>query len=235
MSSGNKRKLRNYLIKRNLQFKIIFTNLIYMFLVVFITAGVILYPFVFDMYMSHDLGIQHRAAQNFLVTIKRLIPVVAIVFILVSLHQVRFTHRIFGPLRNFANTFKRLLVGDLTQKVSLREGDYMTSEKEKINHMIDGLSYLISRIRNNYEILTLALEEAINHVEDPDARKDVEKAIEFIKKEAQFVTEDLAIFKLDNEVIDKQIDVERKTETQPATTNNPQMVGVLESMKKDPD
>jgi len=205
MAINNRRKIKNYLINRDLQFRIIFTNLIYMFLLVVITVGVVLSPIVCDMFMSQDLGIQYRAAQDFLAAIKRLVPVGIIIFILVSLHQVLITHRIFGPIRNFTRTFKRMSAGDLTRKVSVRQSDYMNVEMNKINHMVEGLSHLVFRIRNNYGRLISVLEEAMSQIEDPDARRNVDAAMEIVRKEAKFVTEDLALFELDNEKEGKSV------------------------------
>lgn len=199
MAINNRRKIKNYLVNRDLQFRIIFMNLIYMFLIVVITVGVVLSPIVCDMFMSQDLGIQYRAAQDFLAAIKRLVPVGIIIFILISLHQVLITHRIFGPIRNFTRTFKRMSAGDLTRIVSIRQSDYMNVEMNKINHMIEGLSHLVFRIRNNYGRLISVLEEAMSQIEDPDARRNVDAAMEIVRKEAKFVTEDLALFELDNE------------------------------------
>jgi methyl-accepting chemotaxis protein len=203
MATMNRRKLRNYFINRELQLRIIFTNLIYMFLIVVITVGVVLFPLVCDMFMSQDLVIQYRAGQEFLAAIKRLVPVAIIIFILVSLHQVFITHRVFGPIWNFTRTFKRVSSGDLTRKVFIRKNDFMDTEKNRINHMIDGLSHLVFRIRNNHRRLISVLEEAMSHIEDPGARRSVDSAMEIIRREAEFVTEDLALFEIDNGVMGK--------------------------------
>jgi len=204
MAGSNKRKIRNYIINRDLQFRMILTNLIYMLFIVLTTVAVILSPLISDMFISQDLGLQSRAAREFLAVIKRILPVEIILFILISLHQLLITHRILGPIKNFTNTLKSISRGNLTRKVSVRQSDYMGREGEEINHMIEALSHLILRFKNNHDKLVSALKETTRHIEDVDARRNVDEALQIAKRETEFVTEDLALFELDSRFRVKQ-------------------------------
>ena len=159
---SNKRELKNYLINKHDQLRIALQTLIYMSLIVLITMAVILYPSMSDIFYSQDLNIQYRASQSFLLLLNRLVPTIIILFILVFLHQIVITHRIWGPLKNFTNTIERIGKGDFTRKVIIRKGDYLKEECRQINNMVDGLSKLVSNIRTNHLKLISALED-ISH------------------------------------------------------------------------
>ena len=80
MANIHNRKLRNYFRYKDLQIRIIATSLIYMFLIILTTLGVILYPLVTDMFLSDDINTQYQAAQTFIVLMRRLVPAVLIMF-----------------------------------------------------------------------------------------------------------------------------------------------------------
>ncbi|MFH0812743.1 MAG: methyl-accepting chemotaxis protein [Pseudomonadota bacterium] len=192
-----KRKWRNYLINQEIQLKIVLTNLVYMVIVIMISLAVLLSPLMHDMFFSNDLDVQYQAAQTFLTLVKRLVPAVVIMFILIFVHQILITHRICGPLVNFTHTFKRIAEGDLTRKVILRKGDYLRDECEKINEMVDSLSRFIANVRTDSDKLVLLLEEVMGKVEDFDTKKKIAEALAIVKQEALLVKKDLSIFKIE--------------------------------------
>jgi nitrogen fixation/metabolism regulation signal transduction histidine kinase len=170
-----------------------------MLLVVIVTVGVVLGPLIVDMLMTEDLEVQYRAAQTFITLIKRLVPAVFAIFVLVFIHQILITHRICGPLVNFNNTFKKVAEGDLTRKIFLRQGDYLREECKRINEMVDGLSSHIMRIGDNHKRLIQLLEDILSRVDDPDACLKLDETLEIIKNEAKLVAEELQIFRIEKE------------------------------------
>lgn len=212
MANIHGRKLRNYFRYKDLQIRIIATSLIYMFLIILTTLGVILYPLVTDMFLSDDINTQYQAAQTFIVLMRRLVPAVVIMFSVVFLHQVSLTHRICGPLVNFTNSFRMISKGDLSRKVFLRQGDYLKKECQRINDMIDGLAILISRFRTNHGRLISMLEKARVRAKDLETKRQVGEALEVIRREAQLVTEDLEVFKLKSDSQTSDTDINSETE-----------------------
>jgi nitrogen fixation/metabolism regulation signal transduction histidine kinase len=195
-NTGHKRRFGNYLINKNVQFRIVFTNLVYMAIIIIITAAVILSPLYHDMFLSNDLDVQYKAAQTFLALAKRLIPAALLMFFLVFVHQMLITHRICGPLVNFSHTFKSIAEGDLTRKVYLRKGDYLREECEKINAMVDSLSSSIANIKDDHGKLIKLLEETMTRVDDIDTRKKIDEALGILKQEANLIGKDLSIFRI---------------------------------------
>lgn len=193
-----KRKIRNLFTHRDLQLRIILNSLVYLFLVLLVTLIVTLSPFMYDMFLSQDMNVQYQAAQTFLLVFKRLAPALAGMFVLAFIHQAVITHRVCGPLVNFTNTFRRVAKGDLTQKVTLRKGDFLKNECRKINTMIEQFAQLVSRVKNDHEKLVLLLEDILKQAADVDTKKKIEKTLDIIRREALFVSEDLSRFTLDD-------------------------------------
>ena len=99
MQKKYKRYLKNYLIDRDLQIRIITGSVIFMLSAVILSLTIILYPLFKDMFAA-DLDIQYRAAQTFLTLVKRLIPAVILLLLLFVIHLINVTHKICGPLVN---------------------------------------------------------------------------------------------------------------------------------------
>lgn len=197
MNSRNDRKIKNLFINKNLQSKIIITGMLYMFLVLIITIGTILFPIIHEMLRSDDLNTQYKAAQSFLILAKRLLPCTIVLFSFFFVHLILITHRICGPLVNFTNTFNHVARGDLTRKVKLRKRDYLHRECNEINAMIEGLSKHILTAKKNHDKMSEVLEEALESVEDINTRKRIEIVLDEVKGEALIVSKDLSTFKLD--------------------------------------
>ncbi|MCX5856255.1 MAG: methyl-accepting chemotaxis protein [Deltaproteobacteria bacterium] len=199
MAEPYDRKLKNYIVDWDLQIRMIAHSLIYMFIIAIVTVTLILYPIVCDMVFSEDLEIQYRAAQTFLMVVKRLVPALLVILALYTLHQIIITHRICGPLVNFSHTFRRLAEGDLTRKVYLRQGDYLRKECQKINDMIDGLSVILKRITTNHQKLISSLEDISSHVQDLDTKEKIASSLKIVKNDARYVTETLSVVKLEED------------------------------------
>ena len=192
----SRRKLKNFLLSNDTQLRIIIPNLIWMLLIIIATMGVVLSPLMIDMFLSDDIEIEYRAAITFLAIIKPLIPTIIAMFILIFIHQVILTNRIFGPLVNFNRTFKKMAEGDLTRKVEVRSEDYMKGDSQNINHMIEGLSSIVTRTSVSNDKLIGSVEKVKKRVDDIKTREQVLEALELLKREAESVKESLSSFKL---------------------------------------
>ncbi len=195
MAEKSKRKLKNYLLSNDTQLRIIIPNLLWMFLILIATMGVILSPLMIDMYLSDDINIQYRAAIIFLSFIKRLVPTIIAMFVLIFIHQVIITHRICGPLVNFSHSFRKMAEGDFTMKVAIRTDDYMKDDCENINQMIEGLSYMVTKVKFSNDKVIESVEKITKRVDDIKTRDQVLEALELIKREAVTGKEALSNFK----------------------------------------
>jgi methyl-accepting chemotaxis protein len=175
----NNRKLKNYLIKKDVQLKIAISNLAYMLLLVAVIVLTILSPLYLDIFQSIDLCNQYFSAKMFIILLERLAFALFFLLILAFLHQIVLTHKFCGPLVNFVKTFKRISAGDLTRKIFLRRYDFLQNEANQVNEMIDGLSSLVAKIKKENSLLLSMLEEAAGSGKAP------EKADAALKKAAE--------------------------------------------------
>ena len=197
MMYRKERKLRNYIIDRDLQFRVIAGSLIFMLLAVMTTLFVVLFPMVKGMFAA-DLEMQYRSAQTFLLLVRRLIPAVILLLLFYTAHLILITHKICGPMVNFSHTFLKLKEGNLLRRIQLRPGDYLNKEGEKINEMIGGLSQLILRAQENQRLFVADLESVIADSKEFTTKEDFEKAIKNILKSSEPVTDSLTKFQVDS-------------------------------------
>ena len=191
----SRRKLKNYLLSKDAQLRIIVPNLLWTLLIIIATMGVVLSPLMIDMFLSDEIEIQYHAAVTFLAFIKPLVPTIISMFILIFIHQVILTNRIFGPMVNFNNSFKKMAEGDLTRKVETRADDYMKEDCQIINQMIDGLSQIVTKVNVSNDKLIDSVEKVIQRVDNIKTRDQVLEAFELLKREAENVKQNLSSFK----------------------------------------
>lgn len=174
----NNRKLKNYLIKKDIQLKIAISNLVYMLLMVAVIVLTILSPLYLDIFQSIDLCNQYFSAKMFIILLERFAFALLILLAIAFLHQIVLTHKFCGPLVNFVKTFKRISEGDLTRKIFLRRYDFLQNEAGQVNDMMDGLSSLLAKIKKENSLLLSMLEEAAG------SGKPLEKPEAILKKAA---------------------------------------------------
>ena len=199
MGTKYKRSIRHFLTDKDLQLHLLAQSLIYSLIVVTVAIGIVLYPLVSDMIQSQDLDRQYQAAQALIALARWLVPAVIIVLALFMGHMIVVTHRICGPLINFTHTFNRLAEGDLTRKVNLRTHDYLKNECERINHMIEGISGIITRLMTDHQRLMVTLQDLKGQVSDIDTKDRFEAALEMIRKDAAYVSDTLSQFKVEDQ------------------------------------
>lgn len=115
-------------------------------------------PIYRDIFESSAISDQRDSAKIFIILSEKLVTALFAAFILAFLPLVWVTHRIFGPLINFANIFRKVTAGDLTARVYLRRGDLLKSDALLANEMIQSLSDKICDITSRQEFLARALE-----------------------------------------------------------------------------
>jgi methyl-accepting chemotaxis protein len=199
MNKDNKRKFKNYLINKDLQLRVVFNTIIYMLMVIILTAGVVFSPLVGKMIFSHDIETQYRMAQTYLVLIKWLLPAIVLIVVLFVIHHIIVTHRICGPLVNFTHTFKKMGQGDLTRKVYVRHRDYLKKECSEINGMIDGLSNLLRQVSRDQKDLIDEVEDLMAHIESLDTPEKIRTSLHVVERKARLVSERLSLFTFEEE------------------------------------
>jgi methyl-accepting chemotaxis protein len=154
----NRRRFPTYLVKKDIQLRGIFYNMIFLLIVALITLVTALLPMWQKMMQSHDIETQFYAARILLNFLKLWTPVMIVVFIIFVIHQLLLTHRVCGPLINFMHTIREMAKGNLTRRISIRKADYLHEECDEINQMMDGLTGLLSETQSEGELLCARFE-----------------------------------------------------------------------------
>ena len=152
----NRRKLRNFIVNKK-QLAIIVIGTVYFFLALIAVLTLITAPVYNDIFQSSDISVQRESAKIFILLSEKLTIALSAAFIFTIIPLIWLTHRLFGPLINFTNIFKRVSEGDLTAQVYLRRGDLLKSEAGYVNEMIQSLLQKVSDIKDQNQQLVRTL------------------------------------------------------------------------------
>jgi len=104
---------------------------------------------------------------------------------------VLFSHKIAGPIMRIERTFEEVLGGDLTQRITLRQGDELKDTADHVNSMLDGLESRIKRIDQMSRYMQENLKTMI-----AEASGDKKEQLMRLDDLAKGVKESIADFKL---------------------------------------
>ncbi len=162
----NVRKIQNYLIAKDIQFRIVITNFLYLCLISLVLVLVVLSPYFYDIFDKDELWVQYLSANMFLVLLDRLVIAMSLIFVISFIHFIVLTHRFCGPLINIKHTIQEVARGNFTRKVFLRKNDFLKEEAATLNHMIDQLSGQYEDIREDNTVLLAMIEEKLDENND---------------------------------------------------------------------
>ncbi len=135
------KRRRKYIVNKSLQYRFLATIIIYFFITV---AFLSVYLFVPEIMKLEDesLSVQVRAvaADRILTFHSRIWPASIVLICFLGIHSILFFHRVAGPLYRFHGAFERIRQGDITFQVKIRKKDYLHTEEELINEMIEAIA-----------------------------------------------------------------------------------------------
>jgi len=135
------KRRRSYIVNRSLQYRFLATIIIYCFITV---AFLSVYLFVPEIMRLEDesLSLQVRAvaADRILTFHSRIWPASIALICFLGIHSILFFHRVAGPLYRFHGAFERVRQGDMSFQVRIRRKDYLHTEEELINEMIEAIA-----------------------------------------------------------------------------------------------
>ena len=141
---------RSKLVIDNLQYRLLIVGIIYFSIVVIIFACGVFVPVIIQL---EKAGISSRevqsAAHQFLVLHERVWPPLGFAFVLLVVHSVLVSHRIAGPLFRIRAVLESVGGGDLSGKITLRKNDYLKTDADTVNTMIDSLREKIDRLQKH--------------------------------------------------------------------------------------
>ncbi len=115
-------------------------HLAYIVLVAAALIATVLSPFYLDIFKAGDLWEKHFSAKLIIILLERITIASLIIAVISFFHFIIFTHKFCGPLVNIGNTIACLSERDFTRKIYLRKGDFLVTEAQQINDMMQALS-----------------------------------------------------------------------------------------------
>ncbi|MFZ5571128.1 MAG: hypothetical protein ACOZF0_12025 [Thermodesulfobacteriota bacterium] len=196
---ANQRKMKNYVIRKDIQLKIAFTNLAYMISIILVMIASVLAPLYFDTVDTNQICNQVISGRLFVLLLDRLLVGLFVIIVVAFCHQIFITHQFCGPLANFSNTLRLASQGDFTRKIFLRKRDFLKQEALHINEMIDKLTRVISESRHaNQEVLKVLNSIAPGEISPGEISNDktLRDSLTLIRRHAEECGRHLSCFSL---------------------------------------
>ena len=176
-SKKSVRKLRNYLIAKDIQFRIVIINFFYLCVILLVLVLTVLSPYYYDIFKDNELWVQYLSAKTFVVLLDRLVIALPLIFVISFIHFIVLTHRFCGPVINIQNTIQEVARGNFTRRVFLRKNDFLKEEAATLNHMMDQLSGYFEDLQGDNTALLAMLEEQRNTGEHGGAESTLLNAV----------------------------------------------------------
>lgn len=122
------------------------------FLILFLFLGAALFvPLIVQMELETVSQPTKEQAMSQFIGLHSLVwPPVFVTFVLLFIGSVIFTHRIAGPLYRLRCIFKAIGEGDLCVRATIRKCDYLHTEADSVNEMIESLRSKVKGIEEQY-------------------------------------------------------------------------------------
>ena len=103
------------------------------------------------------------------------------------------THRVAGPIYRFEQTVKRLILGDISVRIKLRENDRLVYLSNLINQMADNMSAAIGDVKKETVEIKEILDKILPEL-GSQGHKDMLKSVEDIAERRDRIEKVLAKF-----------------------------------------
>ncbi len=189
----------NFLINNEVQVRVISQGVLYMLAAVAFTTILLLHRQIRDLLLLPGASVQsaerYLSAQIFLTVTEYLVPGILLLTFLYIIHLLLLTHRLCGPLVNFAKTFRALSAGDLTARIHLRRKDYLKPESRIFNDMASGIAVRIEAAQKIDGRIIGKLDQAIWEMEQGESPEEVRQKLTEIRSLARENSKILGAFR----------------------------------------
>jgi methyl-accepting chemotaxis protein len=156
----NQNRRRAFPIISSLQYRFLAMTLVYSFIIVCFFAVAVFAPDIVEMRdQSLSLETRSSAASRVLTKHSWVWPSVLSLIIVLALHSFRAFHRVIGPLYRFRWAFEQVRNGNLLLHVKTRKKDYLQTEEDALNKMLEVLSGKLESVKE-------ASEEAFKSIDE---------------------------------------------------------------------
>jgi hypothetical protein len=191
-------KRRRYIIHRKLQLTLIIISLSYVIFFCAVIGTYLFIPLMIELDKS-DIGSDQAlvAAKRILYLNEKFWPALLLSFFAIGCHSLFISHKIVGPLYRFNLIFKAIKEGIVPAPIQLRPGDYLYSEMENINQMLERLKEKLTEVQEAQAHLNRSIikcKDTVSHSSMNELIKNMEDLAEQGKK----LEEKLGYFKVNS-------------------------------------
>ncbi len=127
-------KRKQFIVKKDFQFRIFFETIIFMFFVA-ILVGWTVYLGIFKA-LIFELSAEKITLINRLISIRMILWFLPTVFSIIII-SVFLSHEIAGPIFVFQRTIKEITTGKPVRKIHLRDNDRLKDFADDLNRLVD--------------------------------------------------------------------------------------------------
>ncbi|MDD3146734.1 MAG: HAMP domain-containing protein [Candidatus Riflebacteria bacterium] len=194
----NKHRRRTYLIKTGLQLRYMGIIISTMLLVAFGVGWIIYHTSWSQIANTPDLTLD-KLSDIFDMVNSILMRWIVVFILAIAILSIFVSHKIAGPVFRLEETSKMIASGDLTQQITLRQGDELKDLQEAFNQMSDSLRKMVAKDREVIEKLVVTGNLLRDRI---DKKNLTPESIEEITRDLYVVIEELRLvtsgFKIDD-------------------------------------
>ena len=189
-------KRRRFVVHRKLQITLAIMSFSYVILFCVVMGAYLFIPLMMELDNSDPGSARAILATNRILYLhEKFWPALLLSLLAIGCHSIIISHKIAGPLYRFDLIFKAIKEGIVPAPTRLRRGDYLHSEMENINQMLEGLRNKLTDLQNIQAHLNRSMmkcKDAARHASINEFIKEMEGLVEEGKK----LEEKLGYFKL---------------------------------------
>lgn len=189
---GNyERRRRVRVVYRSLQYYFLAQFFIYSAIIVFFLAVFLFVPDMLKM-QNENLSVSERtsAADRIITLHVKVWPAAMVLITLLGLHSFLTFHRLSGPLYRFRSIFNQMRAGQVEYPIKIRRGDFLHSEEEALNEMLDVWTVKMQNIQQ-------AGHEALNFLRDLERRLEDRQDLKPLADRLDTLIGEAGYFKVD--------------------------------------
>jgi len=188
---------RKFIINRDLQLKLLFASMFYVFLALAVVGSGLFIPLFTELDTPGAASLKLlQAAKMVLYLHEHFWPAVLLSFVLICFLSIRTSHRIAGPLYRIILVLGSLKKGKLPKPVHARKGDHLDAEIEITNQMLVGLRTHVGEIQKAQTDLNDAIaacSKAIGHA----SGEELTNLMKDISEKGSKLEERISYFKIE--------------------------------------
>jgi hypothetical protein len=189
-------KRRKFVVNRKLQLTLMIISFSYVILFCAVMGTYLFIPLMMELDKS-DTGSDQAlmAAKRFLYLHERFWPALLLSFFAIGCHSIFISHKIAGPLYRFNLIFKAIKEGIVPTPIQLRTGDYLYSEMENINQMLERLRDKLTELQEAQAHLNRSIIECKDMVSH-SSMDELIKKMEDLGEQGKKLEEKLRCFRV---------------------------------------